>query len=267
MNAMSRRRLAPIAVACLLLPLAATAQAPREVTLRVQPKANETFRYNMTVRSATTGGGMNMNSTLSNTTTYRVTSSRNNRTTFEITTSNTRLTMPGMQQAESMARQMDGQKITQTVDQFGKVIEANSGQQNAMLQQALSGNSANIEFPRNPVRVGTTWRGEIDMGAAMSAGMGGRATGKLPVNYRVTKIETVRGRTLVTIEQTIKGTTTMQGMGGQAGNMTMTTDGRTTIVVDAATGMQESVVGKTTMDLRAGQMNMRTTIDLTMRRA
>lgn len=255
-----------VAVA-LVLGSVIAAGGQKAVTLRIKPPVGQKYTYAMVMDNKTSGmgGAGTMSMKVTTELVYSVKSLKGTNTTMETTTKSAKVTAPQGSPMAGMAAQLEqqlkGQTMTVTLDELGKMVSTPGT--NATM---AAGANTSVEYPRNPVSVGSTWSAIVDMGKVLAA-QGLQVTGgKIPFNYKVTKIESVGGQTLVHLSQAAKGNfTTSAAAGAGAGSMKVGLDSKTGIVVEAATGMLRSSKGTMTMTLSAGSMTMTQTMVVDMR--
>lgn len=259
-------RTKPAVAVAIALSSLGVAGGQEAVTLRIKPPVGRQYRYAMVMDNKTSGmggtGAMSMKVTTE--LVYSVKARKGTNTTMETRTTSAKVTaapgspMAGM--AAQFEKQLRGQTMTVTLDELGKMVSA-PGSSGATM---AAGANTSVEYPRNPVKVGTTWSAVVDMGRLLATQGLKVNGGKIPFRYKVAKIESVGGQTLVHLSQSAKGNFTTAATGGP-GPMKIGLDSSTAIVVEAATGMLRSSKGTMTMTLSAGSMTMTQTMVVDMR--
>ncbi|MCW5943012.1 MAG: hypothetical protein KIS66_12315 [Fimbriimonadaceae bacterium] len=262
--AQSRSRTA--LAAALVLGACAHSSGQSAVTLRMKPTVGQKYAYTMVMDNKTTGmgGTGSMSMKIATDMVYTIKARKGTNTTMETATTGAKVTAPqgspmaGM--AQQLEKQLKGQTMTVTLDEFGKMVSSPGA------NPALgAGANTSVEYPKNPVSVGSTWSAVVDMGKILAA-QGLRVTGgRIPFNYRVTKIEAVGGKTLVHLTQAATGKFSASGAAAGGGAMAIGLDSATTMVVDAGSGMIRTSKGTMTMTMAAGQMKMTQTMIVDMR--
>jgi len=113
-----------------------------------------------------------------------------------------------------------------------------------------------ITYPATPVKVGSTWRGQMDLGAMFSAGAPGMfksgGQSKIPIVYRLLRFGNSGGRRTADVSITMKGVITMKAQNGQT--ISMNTNSVGTAMIDVATGMPMLVDTNGTNRIKFGAM-------------
>ncbi len=259
-----RNRFASV-VAVALWVVASSVGAQATISLKFQPKAGSTYKYSLVNESAAQGTTQKMKMTMSQT--LKVTSVSGGRITMETSTSDVK----GEGMPASTSQELSKIKVTNVMDAYGKVISSKAtGHPMAEAMASSMGGSgfSGVEYPKNPVRVGATWTGTIDLAKLLQASGLQTKGDKMTVNYKLTKIEKKGGTTVATIEQTFAGSATAQPpAGAQGGPMNLSMRGKSTITVDVADGMMLSTRGEVTTSIKSGtQFNMTSTTTTTSKR-
>lgn len=267
-----------------LLALAALGSA-QTVTLRFKPPVGTTRSYVTTTSMVQNVPGMPAPMTMSQTMpmTYRVVSRSGGLTTIQTKTGQVKVTVPAgspmAAQKAQIERMASGMTSTMTVDEFGTLKSMGAtGAPGASLANGIGAGMASgaqgISYPNKPLKVGDTWTGSLDMGKSMSktVPMGMTAKGKIPIVYRLLGIEKQGGKTLARISMTMNGSTSMAmgaagagAGGGKSMSMTMRMASQGTMVVDAATGLLQSMSTKMSNDMAIMGQNMRQNISVSMK--
>ena len=232
----------------LVLPLALVSLgSAQSVLLRVRPPVGKTSTYTMTTQMTQSVPGMPapMGFSQSVPMTVRVLARKGNLTTMQTKMGQAKVTMPaGSPMAAgkaAMEKASSGIVSTTTVDELGKVRSA-TGKAGVQAMGMMQG-SQGVSFPAKALKVGDTWTGVLDM--SKTAAGGGKASGRIPIVYRLVSLS----GNVATIGVTMKGTTTMNA-GSTALKMLMNTTGTTR--VDTATGLLKSMSMTMNNDISMG---------------
>ena len=234
-----RAHLAP-----LVLLLAASGSA-QTVLLRYRPPVGRTASYTMVTAMSMTnpmgGAGGTMRFTQTTPLVIRVLSRTGAATTVETRMGPMRFDAPAGSPMAAMGRNPALKKpiVTRmTIGELGALQGASGGPTvSAMsndITSALGQGSGNVAFPKGPVKVGDTWSSVIDLGKKGAGASGVRMSGKIPVTYRLVALK----GGVATIAMVAKGTMAMKVA---ARPMSLAMDVRSTVLVDAATGLTKSM--------------------------
>lgn len=227
-------------ITAVLVTLLTAGQAP--IRLEFMPPVGKTYRYQMTMNmtmdmSALAGAGgagkppkamdMGMNTSMA----IRVVKRSGDVTTIETKMSEPKMTgsLAGMAGGNNALK--GGKTSTSTIDRHFHI--ASVGGAGAQ----LSGAFGNLAFPNRPLRVGDTWTETVDLAkvmGAMGGGMGASGAGKLPMKFRLVRIERQGGEPVAVLAVTSDSTMNIRPM-NQPMTLHMIIRGSNT--VDISTGM------------------------------
>ena len=224
---------------------AAVGASAQSVLLRYQPPVGKTVSYTMTNAMSMTSPmspGKPMAFTQTIPMTVRVVSKSAAGTTVETKTGPTKMNAPAGSPMAGMANNPAMNKVNvvrMTIDPFGTPKGATgAGPAAAMansMGSVMGGGSQGVFFPAKPVKVGDTWTSAMDLGKMAPAGAAGmKMNGKIPIVYRLTALK----GGVATVAMTAKGTMSM-AFGNKPMQIAM--DIRSTILLDAATGLTKSM--------------------------
>jgi len=260
----------PTLVSLIALSGLAGATRPPEaekISLRFKPAPGAKFKYDVSSKMSQDFGGQTTDSTSKSTLSFEVLSSDDKavkiRTTIEdISTDNA--------MAAAMIDQAKGKSFDGTYDDHGrtKEIKGDGSQFAAMAAEALGGAGfLGVVFPDDPVDTASIWSSKLDVGKmvqAMSPGGDGSAGAAIPITFKVMGFTDEGGKKLVSIDFTIKGSTTMTVQGN---DMSMKVDSSGTVVIDAATGLvqSETVKGKNTVEVGGNTIDQDVSMTMTLK--
>lgn len=265
----------PRTYASLALCAIAAASFAQSVRLRLNLTPGKTYSYQSVTDMKQNANGMNMPMKIDQLMLLKVGAKKSNGFPVTHSVKNVKVTAPKDSPMAGMAKQIEQQakqasftsvySDTGKVVSVGKVAGGTPGMQGA---NQFTAGFMGVEYPKNPVSVGSKWTANIDLSDAL-ASTGMKVSGKpIVVTYKVLKIEKKNGKTLVTLATTIAGksTGTAAGGGGQGApnaTMNLTINGTGTAVVDAATGLPVSSRMSAKNVIGFGGMNMTQSMTVT----
>jgi len=172
---------------------------------------------------------------------------------------------------EGMVDEIKGKSFVATFDDRARATSLKGdGSELAQLAAGVLGSAGflGVEFPADPVDVGSTWASKLDVGkivSAMAPGGSASADSTIPVTYKVSGITDEGGKKLVKVDFTIKGATNLSISGMDMG---MNMDAAGTVSVDAATGLiqEETSKGSSTMDVAGRTVTTKTATEIKLKK-
>jgi hypothetical protein len=248
-----------IPIVCALILGSQTSAPPTEVTLKFQPPVGKTYQYKMSMAMTMDAGGVVPNTDFKTDVDFdmKILSRDGDVTTIESKMGKAKVTIPDDSPLSAMKDQMEesmsGKSSQTKIDSQYKVQSATG----AGADMAFSG-MQNLSFPKHSLKVGETWTTDMDLGKVLSGPMtknlpGAKATGKIPINFRLEKVTLSGGQTLAEIHIDMKGDMDLD-VSGQS--MAMHLDGSGSFTIDVATGMTVSTKMVSSNNMAIGSMNM-----------
>lgn len=223
---------------------AAVGASAQSVLLRYQPPVGKTVSYTMTNAMSMTSPmapGKPMAFTQTIPMTVRVVSKTAAGTMVETKSGPTKMSAPAGSPMAGMANNPAMRKVNVvriTIDPFGTPKGATgAGPAAAMansMGSVMGGGSQGVFFPAKPIKVGDTWTSAMDLGKMAPAGMPMKMNGKIPLVYRLVSLK----GGVAMVAMTAKGTMSM-AFGNKPMQIAM--DIRSTILLDASTGLTKSM--------------------------
>ncbi|HMS56029.1 MAG TPA: hypothetical protein PKA27_11575 [Fimbriimonadaceae bacterium] len=222
----------------------------QSVTLKLKLTSGKTYKYQTLTDMQQAAQGMSMPMKIDQVMNLKVGAKTAKGYSVTHSVSSAKVTVPKDSPMASMSKSIEDSAkkatFTSIYSETGKIVQAGKVQGGLPGMQNQNGFSAGfmgVEYPKTPVSVGTKWTASIDISEALgSTGM--KVDGKpIVVTYKVTKIETKNGKTLVTLATTMNGKSSGSMKAGQnqpGGTMNLSINGSGTTVVDAATGLPVS---------------------------
>jgi hypothetical protein len=200
------RAVVPAALCLLAIPV--SARAPSETLLRLKLGKGDTLHYAMVTRATANSNGDETSMDQKLTSVMEVT--EKDQGTITVVSSSKEITVEGDTiDGNAIADQIARAKVTFRFDELGRVKNAETsglepGPQAAIEAVTSMGTGfVGMMYPEGAVRVGSRWAGSLDLAPTLEASSQGTiGTGqdiKLPVNYSVTGIDIVNGRTVLRV--------------------------------------------------------------------
>lgn len=167
-------------------------------------------------------------------------------------------------QIDEIKRTIENTKVTTLYNDRGNALESKTDSDNPMVAAMASGATSaagfvGLQYPENAVKVGDTWKVDIDFSKMMGP-VGGDKKQLVPVEYKLSKVD----GGVATIVAVIKGKVNMEAPTGQSIGMEI--DSESTYLVDVATGVPNEVTTKVKNNLDFGLGQTVQTSSTTMKR-
>ncbi len=210
-----------VPIVSVLLLGSSKAAAQSQVTLRYQPPIGKTYRYRMSVgmtmakSSATPAMGM----TTSVDVDTKALSRTGDVTTVETRTSHAKVTgAPGtpMSAASTAAAQRMSGLVVQS--KFDRLCHVLGMSKTATGLDAMTGGLQTVAFPSPPLKIGDSWSSDMEMAKLIGAVLGSKlpgakASGRVPITYRLVSLVHLGGEVVANIHVGIKGDVTINVQG------------------------------------------------------
>lgn len=239
--------------------------------LRLNMPQGAVYRLASVTTTDQSGSGIKMNMKSSMTMSVKVAKKTKDSITTTSTFESIKMTMNGGSSMDAVGEQLKNMRFEATYDTRGKVLRSNVTGVTGMMATIAKGiQSANfgflgITYPVGRVKLGTIWKQNYsldDMMKAMLPTVKSDKSNNVAGTYKITKITPLPGKTLMTISLIIAGKGTFD-LGSQ-GKSTISMNSTGTMVVNAATGMLESVTMKG-KNVSSGSMSYTQNTVMTMR--
>jgi len=255
-------------VKMLTVAIASVLLSQTAVQLQLNPALNSSYKYRMIqTMSQSMGPGMNSKITTNVEMNMLYTAAGKN---FNQKTSITsaKATAPKGDMMEKMAAQMEksmkGVSTTSVMDRQGNILSTKSSGVQGQLGGGLSGLSG-MNFPKTPVKPGSTWVTVVDLGKILKDSLPGQAKGTMKITSKLVSIS----GTTANISMSGTGAMNIPNPGGGAKgaptNMKLNLGLTGMSAVNAKTGIilnSKSTV-RSTMDFGSGKMTQTIVISLT----
>lgn len=234
------------------------------VTFRYQPPLNHPYRYRMVtdLQQTVPGvGAMPMKTTTEMTMT--AVSRSGDKTTVATEVIKAKVDVPANSpmaaQKSQTEQRMKGVKGRMVMGSDFKIVGGKAGMPG--MSMGMSG-MPSMSFPNHPVRVGETWKSNLDLAKMMGGGMMGmKMNGNIPINFRLVSVTGSGASRVARIEMKMKG---VMNMSGGAMNMSTNLNSTSLLDMEVATGMTRNM--KMVMDstINVGKQNMKQHMTMTM---
>lgn len=212
-------------------------KGPGELTLSYRPPLNKVYHYQLTLQTTRAmGKSPNQEMTARIPLDTKVIARKGDITTVQIKTGRAKVSVPPGSPISGMVREteqgMGGQTAVTQLDSHLRPVNG-FGSAVARVGQPMEV----MRFPSRGVKVGSTWKFVLDMGAMSAAQKGSRVTGKLPVICKLEAIEGPNARISVSMNGSFKPGT------GPSGSTAIHVSTKCVAVIEIATGATVSSQG------------------------
>lgn len=229
----------------------------QKVTLRLNLPVGKAMKYSMTNKmvSANPGasGGMNMDMTQQMSTTISAISKTAKGQKVRTRMDDVKITAPKGSmmgnQASQTAAQLKGTSYEAIYDSRGRMVAGSmtgtgAAGRNARQMGGMNFGFLGAEFPAGPVSPGATWSTSVDFAKIMGEAVPGMATAaggsKIPIKYKLVKVEKRGAKSVAHLNYTMIGSVNMNMGGGNqeapAMAMKISMNMKGLILVDVSTG-------------------------------
>jgi hypothetical protein len=226
-------------------------------TFKYAPKIGTTIKYRMKSSTEAGPGGKTDTSAII---TQKVLSFNGKAYKVESTYSDVRMTSTSPMAKDEMgkqAKELNGKKFTMMIGTNGSISAGKTGDKMIDGMMSSSGLSQ-MTYPTRPMKLGDTWKMDVDMtkmlaGGFAASGMKSKVNGKIDNVFKFLSIN----RGSATIGSIMKGTVDVE-FGAPKGSpkgtptafkMKMSIDAKGTNIVDAATGLLQSMKTNQVMNM------------------
>ncbi|MDR3688364.1 MAG: hypothetical protein P4L46_03220 [Fimbriimonas sp.] len=247
---------------CVLLLRHQGAVAQDAITLKFQPTIGKAYPFKMTMDMTMNqpSGGDPITTKTEVNVDMKALSRTGDVTTMETKNSNAKVTIPPdspmAAMKETMEKSMSDMVVESKIDTLYRIqsVKGTGGAGNA----GMMSNFQSMAFPDHPVKVGDTWKSELDLGKIMNSMLGDNAQGmtmdgKIPLKFELKSLSQKYGLSIAEVGIVMGGDATMS-VAGQ--NITMHMKGMGSYFIDIASGMTMSMKVASENEMEVGGMNI-----------